>query len=449
MHLDTSAFLRVGTAGLALLVGLSACSTSTPAGSPSVSEPAPSESVPTPSASPAVFATSATGSLHWADGTKVKVKQRDLGKAREAVAGSDFHKVFSTSTQQSKDQLFIPLSLDTSGIPIGLYGPRAAAADYTKDGTRITPGQLNIGRYDSGTFQPFTTKGAPKKNYIPMNANFGVSTSSAGIIWSETTAGDTKDTNWRILHVPTGSNEVTVLASKKDLKSSDQSEDYQFVLNPLVAENRVYWEYYRYQHDEGSAIHKVFSVDFNAPGVVREDIGNSVEGPSGNSDFWGAGLLSSALLEKDVENGLVQVFSAYSLTGKRQEILYLTQGPDGSSVAAQIGANKPSFSLAHAESVFLVDTAKREALVFSGPKDSQVSGATQCGRILSWTFINDGGEYATERYLFDSERNELLKVSGAQDTLSSWCTGDYLGWLALDSTDAPTVVEDVITRWER
>lgn len=238
-----------------------------------------------------------------------------------------------------------------------------------------------------------------------MNANVGISTSAAGILWSESTEADTKASNWHILHVPLGSNEVTVLASTKDLKASEQSDDYQFILNPLVKGNRVYWEYYRYQHDEGSAIHKVFSVDINTPGVVREDIGNSIEGPSGNSDFWGDGLLSSALLEKDVENGLVQAFSSYSLTGKRQEILYLTQGPYGSLEAIQIGANKPSFSLTHDESLFLINTAKREALVFSGPKDSQVSGATQCGNILSWTFINDGAEYVTERYVFDSERN--------------------------------------------
>lgn len=449
MHLDTPALLRVGTAGLALLLGLSACSTSTPPHSSNAPHSSPGESVPSSSGSPVEFAKSATGSLVWADGTKVKAKQQDLGKAREAVEGSDFQKVFSASTQQRADHEFIPLSIDSAGVPIGLYGPAAAIADYAKDGTRIGPGELNIGRYDSGTFQPFTTQGAAKKKYTPMNTNIAISVSDVGIFWSESTEGDTEDTDWRILYAPRGSTEVTVLASKKDLKAGDQSDEYQFVLSPLVLGNRVYWEYYQYQHDEGTAINKVFSVDLNTPGVVREDIGNSVEGPSGNAGWWGDGLLSSALLEKDTDSGLVETFSSYSLAGKRKEVLYLREDPAEPSHATQIGTNKPYFSLTHAESVFLVDTAKREALVFSGPKDSQVSGATHCGSRLSWTFINDGAEYATERYIFDSERNELLLVSGAQDTGSSWCTGEYLGVTVLDSAGAPTVVEDLITRWER
>lgn len=449
MQLDTAALLRVGTAGLALLLGLSACSTTSPVESSSPPHSSPDDSAPSPSASPVEFAKSATGSLMWADGTKVNVKQQDVGKAREAVEGRDFHTVFSTSTQQITDHVFIPLSIDSSGVPIGLYGPGAAATDYREDGARIRPGELNIGRYDAGIFRPFSTAGAPNTKYTPLTTNIGISLSAQGIFWNESTEGATEDADWRILHVPHGSNDVTVLASKQDLKASDQSEEYQFVVTPVVLEDRVYWAYYRLQPEEGTALHKVFSVDINTPGVVREELGNSVEGPSGNIGVWGDGLLSSALLEKDVENGLVQTFSSYSLAGKRKEVLSLTEGSDGSSEATQIGTNKPYFSLTHAESVFLVDTAKRETLVFSGPKDSQVSGATQCGGLLSWTFINDGAEYATERYVFDSQRNELLKVSGAQDTLSSWCTGEYLGWPTLDSADIPTLVGDLITRWER
>lgn len=294
--------------------------------------------------------------------------------------------------------------------------------DKAQLGSRIAAEGQSIGQYTSGAFKPFATVGDPKRKYVSTTADTDLWVSTEGIFWNESTQDHTKETDWRIPSVHPGSNEVTALASKKDLAASDQSNEYQFVGKPMAVGDRVFWEYYEYQPADGSAINKVFSVDVKAPGVVREGIGDSVDAPSGSSQTWASDFISTALLEKSGEDELIEVLSSYALTGERKEILHMRQSGGTRSEVLLVGTDKPSFSLTHAESVLLVDTSKCEALLFSGPKDSQVSSTSQCGSMLSWVFLEEGAKHATERYVFDSESKELMVLPGAPRVTAGWCS---------------------------
>ncbi len=394
--------------------------------------------------------------LVWADGTEVTANERSIDEAREATKDKDFTEVFSTVDMKTAETAFVPLGVEASGTPVGLHGTRLSEEEFEETGNRIDPESMQIGRYVGKSFEPFTTSGALKKKYIPHGIT-SISVTDAGIIWSENFSRDPETGGWRILGVSPGTTDVRVLATQTPLGGQETGWDPQTVSDPILVNERVYWNSFQPHDAEGSAVYKMLSVDFKKPAAMREELGP--DGADRQSDgenlyTWGDGLASVAEVQDDSDLGISQTVSAYLPGEERREILHLErleplkeEDTDDTSRMALRGSDGQVLSVVHGGDLFLVDPDTRQTELFRGPELSQVVGVTHCGTRISWTYAQESEDMPTERYVFDRDSNELTVVPDAQQTGAGYCTGDYIGWSPVGPEGSGADTWDVVTRW--
>lgn len=450
MQRTVQTLLTLGVAGTVMSLGLTACSPVTqPSGTGAIQSPSETAQPPSESAKPAAPLVP----LAWPDGTKLTFNERRLDEARVATKDKDFTEEFSTIDLKSSKTAFIPLGMEPSGTPVGLYGNRQPEADFEETGIEIDPESMQIGRYVGKSFEPFTTSGALKKKYIPRGIG-SISVTDTGITWSENQSADDETVGWRVLGVSHGTTDVRILATQTPTQGPKPGFDVQLVSAPIIVDERVYWNFFQPHGDDGSMARKILSANFKKPTAVREELepnGGHRDSDGENVYIWGDGLVSVAEVEDDSDYGISQTISAYIPGEKQREILHLENSEEDASEDAgrmQLeGSDGQALSVSYGGDIFIVDPETRQAEMFRGPRDSEVAGVAHCGARVSWSYEQESKGVPTELYVFDRDSKELSVVPGAQTTNLGWCTGDYIAWSPVDSGGSGANRWDVVTRW--
>ena len=262
MQSASRTLLTLGVAGTVMSLGLTSC---TPLSQPNGTTNAQPSSV---TASPAP----APVPLVWADGTRVTANVQGIEHARAATKDEDYTVESDTRGLVNSKTAFFVQAVDSSGALVGIYGPRLSEQDQEKAQAEygIDPESQRLGRYVAGALEPFTVVGPSKKDYLPQKVE-GMTVTDAGIIWGEIYSENASSRGWKILSVSPGSTEVRVLATRSWKKGPNDIFEHRMLSSPVLEDGRVYWSFERSNPEDDFYEEKLFSVDFEDPGTVRDE----------------------------------------------------------------------------------------------------------------------------------------------------------------------------------
>ena len=263
----------------------------------------------------------------WADGTRVTAHVQGIEHARVGTKDQDFTEESSTRGIVNEKTAFLVEAVDSSGTLVGTYGPRQSDQELWGTGYVIDPESQRLGRYVEGAFEPFTVAGTSKKDYLAQEIS-GMTVTDSGIIWGEIHSENASSRGWKILSVSPGSTEVRVLATRSWKKGPNDILEHTMLRSPVLVDGRVYWNFQRSNPDDDFWEEKLFSVDLEDPGTVRDEFDPALtdaKPPTGPLYVWEDRVLAAVDVPDDREEGYRDTISSYAPGGKREEILRVAE----------------------------------------------------------------------------------------------------------------------------
>jgi hypothetical protein len=429
--------LALGVAGTVISLGLTACMPLSPPNAvqtPSVA--ATPVQVPVP--------------LVWADGTKVTAHVQGIEQARVATKDEDFTEESSTRGLVNSKTAFLVQAVDSSGASVGIYGPRQSVQDQEKTGYVIDPESQRLGRYVEGTFEPFTVAGTSKKDYLAQEVA-GMTVTDSGIIWGEIHSEDASSRGWKILSVSPGSTEVRVLATRSWKKGTNDIFEHTMLSSPVLADGRVYWSFQRSNTEDDFYEEKLYSVDLEDPGTVRDEFDPTLtdeKPPRGSLHVWEDKVLAAVDVPDNSEKGYMETISSYAPGGNRDEILRVAEDSTAEYAMWLWSSDERGLAVEYDKNLYLVDPRTRETEMFQHPEGDEISWLTQCGPLVAWTYQGEYEDPVTKRYVYNRGSKDLSMVSTSREGGMDYCSGDYMSWPTSDAQDPEADSSDVVVRWK-
>ena len=113
-----------------------------------------------------------------------------------------------------------------------------------------------------------------------------------------------------------------------------------------------------------------------------------------------------------------------------------------------MGADERGFAVEYGENLYLIDPRTRQTEMFQAPKDAQISGLTQCGPLVAWTYLGEYEDPVTKRYVYNRDSKDLSVVSTSREGGMDYCSGNYMSWPTSDPQDPEADSSDVVIRWK-
>lgn len=437
----TGSFLALGVACTVMSLGLTSCM---PLSQPNVVQPSSGAASPAPAPIPLV----------WADGTRVTANVQGIEHARVATKDQDFTEESSTRSLVNAKMAFLVEAVDSSGTLVGTYGPSQSDQEQEKNGYVIDPESQRLGRYVDGALEPFTVAGTSKKEYLPQEIS-GMTVTDAGLIWGEIHSENASSRGWKILSVSPGSTEVRVLATRSWKKGPNDIFEHTMLRSPVLVDGRVYWNFERSNPEDDFYEEKLFSIDLEDPGTVRDEFDpapTDEKPPTGPLYVWEDRVLAAVDVPDDSEKGYTETISSYAPGGKREEILRVAEDSTAEYAMWLWGSDERGFAVEYDENLYLVDPRTRQTEIFQTPEDAEISWLTQCGPLISWTYQGGSEDLATKHYVYNRGSKDLSVAPASQGQNMDYCSGDYMSWSTDDSTgdskDREADSIDVVVRWK-
>lgn len=433
--------MALGVAGTVISLGLTACMPLSPPNAvqtPSVA--ATPVQVPVP--------------LVWADGTKVTAHVQGIEQARVATKDEDFTEESSTRGLVNSKTAFYAEAVDSSGTLVGLYGPRLSDQEQELAQTEygIDPESQRLGRYVSGVLEPFTVAGTSKKDYLPQKVE-GMTVTDSGIIWSEIHSKNASSRGWKILSVSPGSTEVRVLATRSWKKGPNDVFEHTMLSSPVLADGRVYWTFQRSNPEDDFYEEKLYSVDLEDPGTVRDEFEPALTDEKVPKNLmyvnvWEDRVLAAVDVPDNSEKGYTGTISSYTPGGKREAILREAEDSRDEYGMRLWGSDERGFAVEYGENLYLIDPRTRQTEGFQHPDGAEISWLTQCGPLISWTYYGDSEDLATKRYVYDRDSKDLSVVLALRGGGMDYCSGNYMSLPTSDAQDPEADSSDVVVLWK-
>lgn len=390
--------------------------------------------------------------LVWADGTRVTANVQGIEHARVATKDEDFTVESETRGLVNAKMAFFAEAVDSSGTLVGIFGPRLSDQEQEQEQTEygIDPESQRIGRYVAGALEPFTVAGTSKKDYLPQKVE-GMTVTDAGIIWGEIHSENASSRGWKILSVSPGSTEVRVLATHSWKKGPNDDVERTMLSSPVLADGRVYWNFERSNSEDDFSEEKLYSVDLEDPGAVRDEFDPTLtdeKPPKGSLYVWEDRVLAGVDVPADSEKGYTGTISSYAPGGKREEILREAEDSTAEYAMWLLGSDERGFAVEYDKNLYLVDPRTRETEMFQHPEGAEIAWLTQCGPLISWTFQGEFEDPATEHYVYNRGSKDLSVVSTSGQGPMDYCSGDYMSWSTSDPQDPEADSSDVVVRWK-
>ena len=433
----TRALLAFGIVGTVMFLGLTACM---PLSQPTAVQPPSGAASPSPAPVPLV----------WADGTRVTANVQGIAHARVATKDEDFTLESETRGLVNEKMAFLVEAVDSSGALVGVYGPRQSVQEQEKNGYVIDPESQRLGRYVEGAFDPFTVAGTSKKDYLAQEIS-GMTVTDTGIIWGEIHSENASSRGWKILSISPGSTEVRVLATRSWKKGPNDILEHTMLRSPVLVDGRVYWNFERSNPDDDFYEEKLFSVDLEDPGTVRDEFDPALtdaKPPTGPLYVWEDRVLAAVDVPDDSEEGYRDTISSYAPGGKRDEILRVAEDSTAEYAMWLWGSDERGFAVEYDKNLYLVDPHTRQTEMFQTPEDAEISWLTQCGPLISWTYQGGSEDLATKHYVYNRGSKDLSVVAASQGQNMDYCSGDYMSWSTGDPKDREVDSGDVVVRWK-
>ena len=391
--------------------------------------------------------------LVWADGTRVTANVQGIEHARVATKDEDFTEESSTRGLVNSKMAFFAEAVESSGALVGIYGPRLSEQDQEQAQTEygIDPESQRLGRYVAGVLESFTVAGTSKKDYLPQKVE-GMTVTDAGIIWGEIHSENASSRGWKILSVSPGSTEVRVLATRSWKKGPNDIFEYTMLSSPVLADGRVYWSFQRSNTEDDFYEEKLYSVDLEDPGTVRDEFDPALTDEKVPKNLmyvnvWEDRVLAAVDVPDDSEKGYTGTISSYAPGGKREAILREAEDSSDEYGMRLWGSDERGFTVEYDENLYLVDPRTRQTEMFQHPEGAEISWLTQCGPRISWTYQGEFEDPVTKRYVYNRDSKDLSVVSTSREGGMDYCSGDYMSWPTSDPQDPKADSSDVVVRW--